>query len=190
MSALNIIIGDSKNLSDDDLKIMFEMYINTYASTGNSVWFKKPRDLLKYPKYAFDSGSYENTIAFAMFQIRPRCNKLSLMCHNDTREGKDLAISIWVELLKRPDFIAEASGAVSWILRNKYSVPIISLRSEIIHMLSIDLENEEIIINEDFDINDKKSHSYVRLTFNRNGRVVFSTKETLFGVFRRSRFSR
>jgi hypothetical protein len=102
-----------------------------------------------------------------MFQIRPRCNKLSLLCHNGTREGKDLAVKIWVQLLKIPGFVAEASGAVSWILRRYYSVPIITFRFEIIHMLSINLMHEDIRINNNFDINDKNSYSYERIIFNK-----------------------
>ena len=72
----NIHILQTNNLSQSILDKMFSMYQLSY--TGDK-WFKTPSDFLKYEcGIITQSENIDNMKAFLLFQVRPKCNKLSL----------------------------------------------------------------------------------------------------------------
>jgi len=175
------IIYESLDLNETMKNEMFEMYIKSYSSTGN-LWFKTPRDMFKYPCEIIIDNGYQNNISyFIMYQKRTNVNKISLIVNDGSREGKDNLFFYLNELLNTKGWIIEASGAVSWIFRSKYNVPIIYNLNKIINLLDLNIENENIVLNPNFNINDKNSNVYTHQYY-KDGIIQFQNPETLFGT--------
>jgi hypothetical protein len=85
--------------------------------------------------------------------------------------------------LNQSGYILEASGAVSWVLRNKKHTPIINDIKQINNLLDITPENEndKIVINDEFKMNSKETQMYTRIYTSPEGKV-YETTDTLFGT--------
>lgn len=178
-------IMTSSEILDKDKKAMFDMYVNSYTNAGQTLWFKSSTDMFKYPcgylthctKNEYNNSDIQ---CFIMYQSRRFCNKISLLCHNNTDEGKTNVIGLCLSLLGQPGWVLEASGAVSWLLRKKHA-PIITNPTLIDQILTIDHSKERIVMNDDFDYNNKLSSQYTH-QYLVEGIVKFSNQETLFGT--------
>jgi hypothetical protein len=172
------------------LKHLFNMYKQTYINANQSVWFKKSEDLLRYncgiiikddnitniTKYILHSLK-----AFLLFQFKKYINKISLVAHDGTDEGKKLVIQLLYDYCNTQGYCLEASGPLSWILRKK-NCPIITDINIINKMLDIkNNPNHKIVINPLFDYHDKESYQYNH-EFYKDGIKQFSRPETLFGI--------
>jgi hypothetical protein len=117
-----------------------------------------------------------------MFQIKKSVNKISLVCHNSTDIGKIYSINLRHQLVKQPGWILEAADKVSWLLR-KRNTPIID-NTSINDILEIEPtnDNDKIIINKDFDKDDRNSFQYTRVFKDIKLGTEYVSKETLFGT--------
>ena len=170
----------TKNLSNDARKKMYEMYAKTYTDAGQELWFKNQDELFnRYPCFLTINNSQEK--AYVMYQFKSKFNKISLVCHDSTPEGKKLVVDLLVTLLTSPGYILEAASAVSWVLR-KRGVKVISDKKEIERALNVSPDNKSdiIVMNPNFSINDKNQQSYKRIFTNSTGKQ-FTSDDTLFG---------
>lgn len=176
-----ITIFYTKNLSNDMIEKMYEMYAKTYTDAGQELWFKNAEELMRrYPCFLTLNNRYEK--AYIMYQFKKRFNKISLVCHDSTPEGKKLVIDLLVKLLSIPGYILEASSAVSWVLR-KRGVHVINDKQYIENALDISPNNKSDIINmnPNFTMNDKKQQAYTRIFTDSTGKQ-FTSEDTLFGL--------
>ena len=169
----NYISVKTPELSDEIKEHMFNMYITTYGGAGQELWFKTVEKLFS-PNYTcgiiLDNTSNtliqdikpENIKVFSIYQLKKYVNKLSLTCHDGTNEGKQAAVNLRLEYIKKPGWILEASGATSWILR-KNKAPRIDDIVAIKKFLDIDDVKEKICMNDEFDPDDKNSFSYYHI---------------------------
>ena len=164
---------------------MFKMYENSYTGGGQELWFKTPDDLFKkYPCFItfMDDNNHFHLKVYAMFQMKKSVNKISLVCHDSTTDGKSDSINLRLQLVQQSGWILEAADKVSWLLR-KNNAPIIE-NSLITTMLEIDENNvnDIIVINTEFDINDSRSYQYTRHYTDISSGKTHESKETLFGT--------
>jgi hypothetical protein len=161
---------------------MYDMYVESYGKAGEKLWFKSANDLARYPcSYIIEQDSDNNILCYIMYQLREHANKISLIVHNSTTEGKERVINLVSSLLSKRGWILEASGAVSWVLRKK-GVSIISTKPQIEKMLGIkDADSEMIELNSNFDYNNKSVNAYQHKYY-KDGIVMFENSETLFGT--------
>lgn len=171
----------ASDLSDSDREIMFNMYVTSYTMGGQELWFTTKDELFKrYPCVVTFSDMY--LIVYAMYQIKTHCNKISLVCHNGSDEGKKLSIQLRLQLIHLPGWILEAADKVSWLLR-KQNAPIISNYQSILTALDItNNPNDTIELNKAFNYDDKSSYQYVRTFFDAKNNKTYHSRETLFGT--------
>lgn len=169
----------SGSVTDEQRNVMFDMYETSYKGAGQSLWFKSAEDLFKYPCAFVIHEVKDHILCYIMFQKRKIANKISLLSHNGTTQGKRRVMELVSDLLKTKGWILEASGAVSWVLR-KRETPIIESERNINRLLNID-HDERIIINNKFNINDKTTQYYYHQYY-KDGIIQFENEETLFGV--------
>ena len=118
--------------------------------------------------------------AYILYQYRSTVNKISLVCHDGTQEGKDMLIHLLTNMLRKPGYVIEASNAMSWVLR-KHNIPYFTDIDMIKHILDIgSSQSENIIINHNFDPSDKRKQYYIHQYID-NGIVTFANSDTLFG---------
>ena len=176
----NLIQTYATNLDPDDKTQMFKMYTESYGNAGEELWFKTEEELFnRYPCVISFEGSY--LTAYAMFQLRSNYNKISLICHNGTEEGKKQIIDIVHKLINEPGWIIEAAGSVSWLLRKK-KAPIIEQQSDI--AIALDVAEKDIEMNNTFDYETKMTYQYTR-SYTDNTKTppqTFLSQETLFGT--------
>lgn len=178
----------NNELDEDMLNKMYEMYLKTYQEAQQNIWYKSKESLLYYT-CSIMTGVFEGKIiCYIMYQIRPYANKISLSGHDGTALGKKYIMEKKEELLCQPGWIVEAAGAVSWILRKNNIAPIILDVNKITAALSIDIINEsnmiefqKIVINPNFDKNDKFSYAYMHQYINKETNKIIQNEETLFG---------
>ena len=120
---------------------------------------------------------------YIMFQFREQYNKISLICHDSTADSKEGLMKLLRTLLYQPGYILEDSGAVSWVLR-KRTTPIIESQSDIEKALDIspDTVHDKIVMNLDFDPDNKYTQQYTREFTDREKGITCRTPETLFGI--------
>lgn len=176
-------------IDDAQKSHLFDMYVVSYSMGGQDLWFKTPAELIaRYPCLVHMGDMFA---VYAMFQFKPRANKLSLFCHNGTPATKQQSIDLRLALVSMPGFILEASAKVAWLLR-KLGAPIIRDRAQIESLLdNAGNPNDTIEMNPDFDISriadpaHKNMFQYTRVfrTTDAEGRPIeYSTHETMFGV--------
>ena len=174
------------DLSDTEKNLMFEMYVKSYTGGGQELWFKTYQDLFKkYPcfiTFMDDDNNHLHLKVYAMFQMKNSVNKISLVCHDSTTEGKSDSINLRLQLVQQPGWILEAADKVSWMLR-KLDAPIID-EGSITKMLEIDDNNvnDRIVINTGFDIKESRSYQYTRYYTDISSGKTHESKETLFGT--------
>ena len=160
---------------------MYAMYAKTYTDAGQELWFKNADELFRrYPCFLTINNNQEK--AYIMYQFKSNFNKISLVCHDSTPEGKNLVVDLLVKLLSSPGYILEAASAVSWVLR-KRGVHIISDKEDIEKALDISPNNKSdvIVMNPNFSMNDKNQQAYKRI-FTDNSGKQFTSDDTLFGL--------
>ena len=162
---------------------MFEMYRLSYSLGGQQLWFSKPEELFsRYPCFVTFNNQY--LVVYAMYQFKSKYNKISLVCHNGSEEGKKLSIELRFALVNIPGWILEAADKVSWLLRKK-EANIIENYDSIVDALDIDIvdnPNDTIQMNPDFDKKDKLSYQYLRIYNDTINNKIYTSKETLFGT--------
>lgn len=188
MECTTVEIKDIKKISRELLQKLFDMYVNSYSSAGQELWFKTPDDLLRYNCGIIlncfgDLDSPDNHIyAYLLYQFRTYVNKISLGCHDGTPKGKETVMKLWNEYLRKPGFVLEATDAVSWILRNRYKCPYFTDIEVIKKILDIkEGGNERIELNDNFVYTDKTQQFYFH-KYLKGGIVQYSNSETLFGT--------
>lgn len=169
-----------QTFSEEEQEKMYNMYHETYRLAGQDVWFKTKEELFgKYPCVLTKPGSHLKF--YIMFQKRTLYNKISLLCHDSSPEGKKWVLEILMELVKQPGWILEASEAVSWLLR-KNDAPIITDVEMIKEALDMkDDPNQTLRLNAGFEKTVKESPQFYTRTFF-NGTTTFTNSETLFGT--------
>jgi hypothetical protein len=179
-----IILKEVKSLNDDERNTMYKMYAKTYTDAGQNLWFQTSEELFeRYPCFVTFSGENKHLIVYAMFQKKESVNKISLICHNSTDEGKANIMELISNLVKKPGWIIEAAGGVSWLLRSRWNAPIIqSDQIKVLLEIKETNVNDKIIINNTFDITDKKSYQYTREFTDIDTNITYSSNETLFGT--------
>jgi hypothetical protein len=172
---------NSEDISETEKQSMFEMYQLSYNMGGQPLWFKNPNELFsRYP--CFVTFNNEFLKVYAMYQFKPKYNKISLVCHDGSEEGKQLSIKLRLQLLNTNGWMLEAADKVSWILR-KNRAPIITGYDNIIDALDIaHNENDKIQLNDAFNYEDKTSYYYIRFYNDIRNAKIYESKETLFGT--------
>mmetsp|Transcript_4384 Transcript_4384/g.6909 ORF Transcript_4384/g.6909 Transcript_4384/m.6909 type:complete len:293 (-) Transcript_4384:826-1704(-) len=177
----NEVTISSKDTDEKLQEVMFEMYEATYRSAGENLWFTTKEQLQSYACSVKTVCDKDTLLCYIMFQSRKRVNKISLVCHNGTKDGKKALINLLVQKLSQPGFVIEASGALSWVLR-KNEVPFMSDLNEIMDILEVGVRNETISINENFNAEDKNTQHYTHEYYGSNHSLLFQNQETLFGI--------
>jgi hypothetical protein len=179
-----IVRRNISELTDQEKNKMFEMYVKSYTMGRQELWFKTPEELFgEHSRYkCFITFDDEYLTVYAMYQFKSKYNKISLVCHNGSDEGKQKSIELRHALITQPGWILEAADKVSWILRKRGS-PVITEYDKIVDALDIDVNkpNDRIVMNPNFDYSSKITHSYTRIFIDKNGKEYHSN-ETLFGV--------
>ena len=171
----------TKKLSAAERAKMYAMYAKTYTDAGQELWFKNADELFgRYPCFLTINNSQDK--AYVMYQFKSKFNKISLVCHDSSPEGKALVVELLVKLLSSPGYILEATCAVSWVLR-KQGVSVIGDKQDIENALDITPENKNDVIemNPNFSMTDKTQQSYKRI-FTDNSGKQFTSEDTLFGL--------
>jgi len=181
---LHTIIIDQ--LDDADKDILFEMYAQTYTNAGQSLWFREKNELFGHERYKCittykDKSNMFKT--FIIFQFKTKFNKISVVAHNGSSEGKEMMIKLLKTVLSIPGYVIEASDAMSWVLR-KAKIPIIDSKHKIEEALDIQSNdpNDVIVMNDDFDYSNKNTQQYTRIFRDVKKQKIYESKETLFGT--------
>jgi len=168
-------------LNEIEKKQMFEMYSLSYNLGGQQLWFSNPEELFKiYPCFVTFGNQY--LVVYAMYQFKTKFNKISLVCHNGSEEGKELSIKLRMALVNTPGWILEAADKVSWLLRKKGANIIESYDSIVDALDIVDNPNDTIEMNPNFDKEDKLSYQYIRIYNDTINNKIYNSKETLFGT--------
>jgi len=180
---------NTTELTKREKQTVYGMYVKTYAAAGYGSRFSTADELFeKYPCMYALQRYYSR--AFVLVQHKQFYNKISAVCHNDTPLGRAILFHIIGTLLNQPGTIIEASGAVSWILRKRGLAPMIT--NPTIIRIAIGLKpQDELLINPNYDINNKDNQYYTRIVYTqKNGTWIADRKsETLFGTPYGCRFS-
>lgn len=174
-------IYTTNELTDEDKDRLFQMYSNTYTNAGEDLWFKTKEQLFERYHCLITTNDTKiiNAKAYLMYQIRNTFNKISLICHDGTEEGKKLCMDLVLELINTSGWMIEAANKVSWILR-KNNAPMILDKSQIVEALNV--SNDDIIINSDFNVGEKNTYHYERIYVDPKTHKKYISKETLFGT--------
>jgi hypothetical protein len=188
MDCTNVEIKNIKTVSIKLLQKLFDMYVLSYSSAGQELWFKNPSDLQRYNCSVIlsCSGNLDSEEfhikAYLLYQFRTHANKISLLSHDGTNDGKRKVMELINEFLRKPGFVLEATDAVSWILRSKYRCPYFTDIEIIKKILDIKEDgNERVKLNEHFLYEDRTKQFYTH-EYLKDGVVQFSNSETLFGT--------
>jgi len=178
---MNIVQKNSSELSEDEREKMFSMYVLSYKMGGQPLWFEDKEKLFsRYHCFVTFDDNY--LTVYAMFQFKKKFNKISLVCHDGSEEGKRLSVELRYSLVSHGGWILEASDKVSWLLR-KRRAPIIMDYESIVDALDIvDNPNDTIEMNPDFDVNDKETYQYIRIYNDVDNGKIYRSEETLFGT--------
>lgn len=181
-------------LTDNLRKEIYDMYVSTYTSAGEELWFANPDQIFnKYccaiilkkenalsQKVQRELSQPGRVLGFLIYQTigNGTIKKISLLGHNGTSECKNAVMDKLANLLvSRKSYIIEAAGAVSWILRNRYHIHPIMNIDDIRKALDSDKRKDIIIPNPKFNFNDKTSYS-------RHTHDGYLLQESLFGTLK------
>ena len=161
----------TKDLSKKELLSLFEMYEISYKAIGKDRWFYKPDDLLKYP-YVIIYKKYAIFI-----QYLNNINKMSLLIHDGTNEGKQDLFNKVARKLVTVGWALEASGAVAYILQTRYQI--LPIRNLSLIELALDIKHkyETIELNKEYDPLNPTDYTYTRKT--KDG---YEMNKVLFGI--------
>ena len=157
-------------LSDDTKQCILDMYKDTYKTAGLNIWFKNIKGISRY-KYILIYSEKCNIISAMMYNYKNDYNKISIVIHNGTKKGKTILMNKLSILLLSGYYIMEASGAVSWLLRNRYRLYPHTNQNIIEKLLQ-----KTVIMNDNFKQEDKYSYVYLNVI---NSNLI--NKESLFG---------
>lgn len=175
-------------LSDAQLKNLYNLYVNSYSYLGHDNLWWKTMDLFiegikKYACTVYVSEINDMILSYVFYQEKKYVNKISLVCHNGAIENKNIMVKLLRSKLIEPGWVIEASDALGWVLR-KEKIPIIRDLVIIKKVLEVNGIDNEIILNDNFDEENKNSYQYEHI-FRRDGHVLFTNKEILFGTLRK-----
>tara|TARA_Y100000389_G_scaffold136061_1_gene133588 strand:+ start:539 stop:1129 length:591 start_codon:yes stop_codon:yes gene_type:complete len=175
------IICSSDDINNEIKEILYKMYIDTYKRNNLEIWFNRKEFMFIYPCNLIIIIN-KKIKGFIMFQKRKKINKISLIAHDNTDDGKKLIINTILKSLNK-GFVIEASGALSWVLRKK-KAPYIKNKKLIENILELKNHDnnfqQEIKINKYFDYNDKLSNHYNHI-YICNQKIDHINNVTLFG---------
>jgi hypothetical protein len=165
--------------SELEMQILFDMYVSTYLSAGESVWFKTPEQLEVYSR-GYQKHYDDGTLAwFILYQPFPQANKISLLVHDGSIHAKQDMFDNLAQLLVKKGNIMEASGAPAHILTQRYRLLPMQNQSDIEFALDVAAKEYKILMNPaytPFATTDKlKSFVYTRLSGG------YANRESLFG---------
>ncbi|CAM9693085.1 unnamed protein product [Ectocarpus fasciculatus] len=167
------------------------MYAKAYGEAGQKLWFKTADEMFRCACSSIVHVDDGSLVSFALFQKRPKANKICLVAHDGTRDGKAYALNLRDTLCRREGWFLESSGAPSWILRSKFSTPYVENIEDIVDILNIS-DTEEIVLNPEFekDISLARSRDLKQQGFYFHkyyasadkSLLLYSNPETLFGI--------
>lgn len=171
------------DLSDQKLQELFTMYKTSYEQADQEVWLSEPTQLRTYTCSVMSIEKGGKTVCALMYRNTWIANKISLICHDGTREGKDMMMEKISKLVQTPGWIIEASGGVSWVLRNTYRLSPIRNESIIRRVLNLNRKrNQDIQMNPKFRMEDKHQQVYTHIYYDYQGRVKYQNQESMFGI--------
>lgn len=173
-------IVQTTTITNDDLKHLYNMYITTYKSSKQDIWFKSSDDLKRYDCMAYILREQGIITSAIMYQPRDYGNKISLLLHDNTSDGKKHLMDGVAKLLTKKGWYLEAAGAVSWVLRSRYTTPIVKDKKMIEKCVIRNKKTEKIVLNDNFNKDDKDSYFYKHI-YDESGQTYINN-ETLFGI--------
>ncbi len=166
---------ETSSLTPDKKINLFNMYLSTYKCVGQEVWFKDENKMFSCYTNGITS-QINNNICFILYRKFGMNNKLSVLIHDSTREGKDLLMNTLAYLVTKPGWIFECTGAPYHILKTKYNIDPIVDEDKIKSLLNCSEIKYEIIMNKSED----KTYTYTR-GFKEDD-TVYENRENLFGT--------
>lgn len=188
--ATSVSILTNSQLNAETRAIMFDMYAKSYTNAGQQLWFKTAEEMFRSSCSAMVHIDGGKIVSFALFQQRPRCNKISLVAHDQTARGRLCAIKLRDRLCRTDGWFLEASGAPAWILRSKYATPYVENVEDIKLVLDIP-ESENIVLNPKFEadvdlakngLKEEGFYFHEYYSSKDQSLKLFSNPETLFGT--------
>lgn len=166
---------ETVTLDDATQTEMFTMYVKTYSSAGQSLWFKQSKDLLYYSYgYMQRSPETQSILWFVLYQPFSNANKISLLVHDGSAIAKQLMFDQLAQLLVTKGYVLEASGAPAHILKSRYRIFPMTDQQDIEFALDASAKGYTIEMNPKFTLTNGE-HVYTR----RVG--AFANNENLFG---------
>lgn len=129
---------------------MFNMYQQAYSSAGQPLWFQRSDEMFSSACSCVVHHNGGDIICFALFQLRPLCNKISLVAHNGTTEGSDYSLRIRNILCRQEGWYLESKDRPAWILRSRFKTPYVRSVEKIKEILDISA-SEDIELNPNFE---------------------------------------
>jgi Methyltransferase domain. len=180
-------ITKTRDLNEATLAQIYNMYARSYSEANLDLWLDSPQELANYSDSIMYLERNKKIISVLMYKLLSNTNKISLVAHDSTREGKDKMIEKIVQLMSTSGWIIEASGALSWILRSKYNLSPITDKNVIYSLLHIsDKQRQKIQMNPDYNEQDKTKQVYTHIYYSRDGKLQHQNAESLFGNVCRS----
>ena len=188
---MNISIFTNSQLNSETRASMFDMYARSYTAAGQELWFKTADEMFRCACSSVTHEHGRRLVSFALFQKRPKSNKICLVAHDGTADGKDYAIHLRDRLCRSEGWFLEASDKPAWILRSKFETPYVTNVEDIRDILNIP-ETEDIVLNPKFEKDPvltrarglKAEGHYFHKYYSSADKelLVHSNPETLFGT--------
>jgi len=134
---------DLSKLSDDDMQLIWSMYVSTYAKQGMDLSADDWQEMkTKYKATAIkDVDSDHQPDAFIIYKPTKWGNKIALLGTNDKKQAKSDLIKKLFELLNTKGWFIEASLKMEEILSNA-NVPVITDEDMIFDVVGTDKKPE------------------------------------------------
>jgi hypothetical protein len=100
------------NLQESDKEKIYNMYVNAYSKIGNVISFD---NFFNY----YNCSYLYNDKAVIMYWVHDYGNKIGTLFTDFSQEGKELLYNKLEELLKKPGWFVELSGALEHVMQNK-----------------------------------------------------------------------
>ena len=153
--------------SSYDINICYDINKYNYISRNELYWFKNNEEFTLYclNKNVILFTYQEVIVGFILVKNNNITKKIVLFGYNENIEDtylkgliKTIILDEIIFLLTNNNYVFEASNRTSWFLRKK-QVNIITDKLQIENILQLK-KNDEIVINNNFNINDPMSYHY------------------------------